>query len=322
MKIVVLDAATLCFPREAWAEVESLGELAWFENTPHAATEEIVERCRGAAVVLSNKVPLPRAVLEALPDLRLISVLATGYNIVDLAAARERGVTVCNVSGYSTDGVAQHTVAMILHACSYLGRYPDAVREGAWVRSKLFFHLPWTPRELSELTIGIVGFGVIGRRVGELLAPFGPRILASQRTPRHPPDWPGFAFASVEQILAEADVVTLHCPQTAETTGLINAASLGTMKRDAWLINTGRGGLVDEAALAAALAAGQIAGAWLDVVAVEPMTADNPLRTAPNCYLTPHVAWATEPARRRLLAGTIGNIRGFLAGSPQNVVGS
>jgi glycerate dehydrogenase len=320
MKIVVLDAATLCFPEEEWAPLRALGTLAWYERTPHHDRALIRERCAGAEVVLTNKVPLDAGLLAELPALRLISVLATGYDIIDVAAARARGITVCNVRGYSTAGVAQHTVAMILHAASHLGYYPESVRAGDWVRGADFFYLPEVPRELSELTIGIIGFGTIGRRVGALLAPFGPRILASQRTPREPPAWPDFAFAEVGKIFAEADIVTLHCPQTPETTRMANARTLAGMKRGAWLINTARGGLVDESALAESLARGHLGGAWLDVVDGEPMRADNPLRLAPRCFITPHIAWATEPARRRLFAETLENLRAFAAGNPRHVV--
>jgi glycerate dehydrogenase len=300
--------------------LEEIGELVWHERTPQSDLALIKERCTDAEIILSNKVPLPREVMESLPKLKLISVLATGYNIVDLEAAKEHGITVCNVSGYSTAMVAQHTVAMILNACSHLDFYPDVVQRGEWGDSPDFFYLPKVPRELSELTIGIIGFGTIGRKVGELLAPFGPRILASQRTPRDAPNWKGFAFASVEEILAESDIVSLHCPQTPETTGLINRESLAQMKSDAWLINTSRGGLIDEAALASALEEGHLSGAWVDVVSSEPMPSANPLRSAPRCFITPHIAWASEPARRRLFDETVENLNAFLKGAPRNVV--
>lgn len=320
MKIVVLDGATLSFPREDWKAIDALGELAWYERTPPGDTALIIERLAGAGIVLSNKVPLPAEVLEASPTLKLISVLATGYNMVDLAAASARGITVCNVSGYSTDAVAQHTVAMILHATNHLGFYPGSVRSGDWIRSEDFYCLPKVPKELSELTVGIIGFGAIGRKVGSLLAPFGPRIIASQRTPRDAPDWKDFAFGRVEEILKAADIVTLHCPQTPATTRMMNAESLSTMKDGAWLINTARGGLIDETALSASLGSGKLAGAWLDVATVEPMALDNPLRTVPNCYFTPHIAWASEPSRRRLLDESVENLKAFIDGNPRNVV--
>lgn len=320
MRIVVLDAASLCFPRNDWAELDAMGEVVWFDQTPHDDLSLIAQRCKGAQVILSNKVPLSREVFALLPELKLISVLATGYNIVDIAAAEEAGVTVCNVRGYSTNGVAQQTVAMILHACHHLDHYAESVRAGDWIGCPDFFYLPRTPRELSELTIGIIGFGTIGQRVGSLLAAFGARMIASQRNSQPMPPWDRFAFASIPDILAQADIVSLHCPQTPETTGMINEASLALMKRGAWLVNTARGGLIDETALAATLTAGHLAGAWLDVVSMEPMRADNPLRTIPNCFITPHIAWASESSRRRLLRETVDNLRAFNEGSPRNVV--
>lgn len=310
----------MSFPKENWAAMEALGELVWYDRTPHEDTQLITDRLDGADVALSNKVPITSEVLAASNHLKLISVLATGYNIVDVADASARGITVCNVSGYSTDAVAQHTLAMILHATNHLGFYPESVHQGDWIQSKDFFYMPRVPKELSELTIGIVGFGTIGRSVGRHLASFGSTILASQRTPRNAPDWPGFSFASIEQILAESDIVTLHCPQTPDTTQMINTESLAGMKAGAWLMNTARGGLIDDEALAASLKSGHLSGAWLDVATVEPMSENNPLRGVSNCYFTPHIAWASEPARRKLLDESIQNIKAFIEGSPRNVI--
>ncbi len=319
MKLVVLDGETLALERDEWSALAGLGEVVWFEHTPHEPTT-IVEHCAGADVVLTNKVPFSRDVLRQLPDLKLISILATGFNIIDLNAAADQGITVCNVPAYSTDAVAQHTLALILHATNHVALHAESVRAGDWIGRRQFWYYKAVPVELCELTIGLIGFGSIGRRVGEILQPLGPRILAHQRTPRDAPDWPRFAFASQEEILRQADIVSLHCPLTPETKQMIDGEAIARMRPGARLVNTARGGLVDEEALAENLRSGHLGGAWLDVVEEEPMQADNPLRTAPRCFITPHIAWASLRARRRLLQETIDNIAAFQKGSPRNAV--
>lgn len=318
MRLVVLDAETLRFGDDAWEAVNKLGELEL-----HGATftpEETVARCAGATVAMTNKVPFTRETIEALPDLKCISTLATGYNIIDLAAARERGIVVCNVPAYSTDSVAQHVLAMALHWTNGVAVHADSVRAGDWIRSKHFSYMLQPIREFGDLTIGIVGFGDIGRRFGEIAHLLGGTVLASMRRPRNAPAWERFAFAPTEEIFARADIVSLHCPLTPENARMVNAKLLRTMKPDALLINTARGGLVDEEALAEALEAEIIGGAALDVVDGEPMSPDNPLRRAKNCWINPHIAWASARARHRLIAETAGNIAAFLRGKPRNVV--
>lgn len=261
----------------------------------------VLEHAAGAEVLLSNKVPLRAEVLAELPDLKLISVLATGYNNVDLDVARERGIRVCNVPAYSAASVAQHTVALILELCHQCGAHNASVQAGDWMRSRQFCYWKQAPLELTGLTVGLMGFGDIGRRTGVILHAMGARIQACVRTPRDAPDWAGFEWVDAATLFATSDIVSLHCPETVENHKFVNADLLGTMKESAFVINTARGGLVDEAALASALKEGQLAGAGLDVVAVEPMRENNLLLGAPNCIITPHLAWASEPSRRRMI---------------------
>lgn len=318
MRIVVLDAETLFFQESDWQPLREIGELTLHDSTFGA--EATIERCRGATVAVSNKVPFTREVFAALPDLKCISILATGYNIVDLAAAREHGVVVCNVPAYSTESVAQHALALLLHVTNSVALHDDSVRAGDWTGQRQFAYMLRPVVELADLTVGIVGFGTIGRRFAEILHGMGASILASMRTPRNAPDWERFAFASTEEIFARADVISLHCPLTSENTGFVDRALLRTTKPGAILLNTARGGLINEPDLAAALEAGELGGAGLDVISAEPMPEGHPLHRAPNCWITPHIAWASERARRRLLRETEANIRAFQAGAPRNVV--
>lgn len=319
MKITVLDAETLRFPEDAWSALAAEGELVLHDCTP-ADEAIIVERCAGADIVLTNKVPLSRAVLKQLSALQMVGALATGYNIIDTVAAKERGIVVCNVPAYSTGSVAQHTLALILELTNHVAAHNASVYKGDWVKSQHFSY--WTSElvELSECVVGIVGFGEIGRQVGAVLQLLGATVIAHTRTPRNPPDWPGFEFVERDALFERSDIVTLHCPLTSENTGFVNAALLSRMKRNALLINTARGALVNEADLAQALNSGIIGGAGIDVVSIEPMRIDNPLLDARRCVITPHIAWAGPKARRSLLEITVQNVRSFKAGSPQNQV--
>lgn len=316
MKIVVLDGHTLNPGDLSWDELRALGECEIHPRTP---PELVAARAAGAEVVLTNKVALDAATLAALPELRYIGVLATGYNVVDAAAARARGVTVTNVPGYSTKSVAQLTFALLLELTHHAGHHAATVRAGRWAASADFCYWDFPLRELDGLTFGVVGFGAIGREVAGIAAAFGMRVLAhSRRRPEPLP--PGVEFVALDDLFARADVVSLHCPLTPETRHLVNAERLARMKPGAFLLNTGRGPLVDEAALAAALNGGRLAGAGLDVLSAEPPPADHPLLTARNCLITPHLAWASGAARRRLLREVAANLRAFLSGSPRNVV--
>jgi len=280
----------------------------------------VVARARDADVVLTNKTHLSREAIESLPALRCIGVLATGYNIVDVDAARDRGIPVCNVPEYSTPGVAQAVFALVLELTNRAGHYAEGVRAGRWSASADFSYWDSPLVELSGLVLGIVGYGRIGRKVAAIGRAFGMRVIAARRSPAAAGDDPDVRMADLETVLRESDVVTLHCPLTPETRGLIDARRLATMKPTAYLINTARGPLVVEADLAAALDAGRLAGAGLDVLSVEPPPAGNPLLAARNCIVTPHQAWATPAARRRLIAVTADNLRAFAAGRPRNVV--
>ena len=315
-RIVVLDGHTLNPGDLSWAGLEALGDCTFHDRT---LPRSVVERCRDAEVVFTNKVALGRAELEQLPRLRYIGVLATGYNIVDVAAAQEHGIVVTNVPTYSTRSVAQMTFAHLLELTQHVGHHGQTTRDGKWTQSEDFHYSDFPLIELDGLTLGVVGFGRIGRAVAEIAQAFGMRILAhNPSTPSGVPD--GVTMVDMETLFRESDVVSLHCPLTARNKGLVNAARLSLMKSTAFLINTSRGGLVDEAALAAALNDGRIAGAGLDVLSSEPPLADNPLLTARNCHITPHQAWATKAARERLLATAVDNLRAFLAGDSKNVV--
>ena len=315
MKIVVLDGYTMNPGDLSWKGIEGLGECTVYDRTP---PEKVVERAAGAEVVLTNKVVLDGAVMVRLPALKYIGVLATGYNIIDTAAARERGIVVTNVPAYATRSVAQLVFALVLELAHHVGDHSRGVHEGRWTRSPDFAYWDWTLVELEGLVMGIVGFGQTGRAVADLARAFGMRVLVHTRTPKPPQE--SVRFVDFESLLRESDVVSLHCPLTPETEGLVNAKRLALMKPTALLINTSRGPVVNERDLAEALSAGRIAGAGLDVLSTEPPKADNPLLAAKNCILTPHIAWATRAARERLMRTVVANVRAFLAGRPQNIV--
>jgi glycerate dehydrogenase len=317
MRIVVLDGHTLAADGNSWAALEAFGAVEVHErSTP----DQVLARARGAAVLITNKARIPAAVIDQAPDLRLIAVTATGHDCVDVAAARRRAIPVSNVPEYGTDSVAQFTVALLLELCHRAGLHADAVRAGEWATA-LDFCFWRTPQvELAGKTIGVVGFGRIGRRVGEVAHALGMAVLAHGRSRPAPPDYRPFAWADRDELFARADVISLHCPLTAETAGLVNQERLRLVKPSAFLLNTARGGLVVEEDLAEALNAGRLAGAAVDVVSREPIRPDNPLLGARNCLITPHIAWATREARRRLLEATVANVANFLAGRPTNVV--
>jgi glycerate dehydrogenase len=317
MKIVVVDGHTLNPGDLSWDDFRAMGDCAVYERTDPA---DVARRCAGASIVLTNKVVFDRAVIASLPDLRYIGVMATGYNVVDVAAARNRGIVVTNVPAYGTDSVAQLVFALLLELCQNVGHHAQTVREGRWSASKDFCYWDRPLIELAGLTMGIVGYGRIGQAVGRLARAFGMPVLAYD--PNRNLIAPDAAtYAELDTLLARSDVVTLHCPLTPEVANLINAERLARMKPTAFLINTSRGGLVNERDLAEALNAGRLAGAGVDVLSTESARPDNPLLAARNCLITPHIAWATQAARRRLMATLVGNVSAFLAGRPCNVVG-
>lgn len=318
MKIVVLDGYCLNPGDLSWDGLRRFGEVEVFERTP---AEKVVERSAGAGIVLTNKTPLPADALQQLPDLRYIGVLATGYNVVDVAAAGKQGISVANIPTYGTASVAQFVFALLLELCHNVRLHADAVRAGEWSRNADWSFWQSPLMELAGKTMGIIGFGRIGRHTGRIADAMGMRVIAHDTYQGDPPTYEGFRWAAVEQVLRESDVVSLHAPLFPETQGMINARSLAWMKASAFLINTSRGPLVVDQDLADALNAGRLAGAGLDVLSVEPPAGTNPLLTARNCLVTPHIAWATKEARSRLMDAAVQNVAAFLGGKPQNLVG-
>jgi glycerate dehydrogenase len=311
-QIVVLDGHTLNPGDLDWSPLERCGSLRVYDRT---SPSQVLERAASADILLTNKTPLTAAMIAELPQLRYIGVLATGYNVVDVTAAKLRGIPVTNVPGYSTASVAQHVWALILELANQVAAHATAVRAGAWAACPDFsFTLNPLP-ELAGKTLGIIGYGEIGQAVAKIGAAFGMEIITSTRTPR-----PGVRCVSVSELAAQSDIISLHCPLTESTSGMVNQDFLRQMKSSALLINTGRGPLIVEYDLAEALNAGTIAGAGLDVLSTEPPDAENPLLTAKNCRITPHLAWASVAARTRLLNQVATNLQAFLSGSPIHVV--
>ena len=318
MKIVVLDGRAENPGDLSWDAFHALGELTVYEAAP-CSDAETVQRIGDAEIVITNKTPLGRAVLEACPSIRYIGLLSTGTNVCDCAFAARRGIPVCNVPAYSTAAVAQHTVALLLEITNAVGLHSSGVHAGKWVRSEDFCYWDQPVTELAGRTIGILGFGSIGKAVGRIAKALGMTVLAAGSRPTAE----GCAIAeyvSPEELFARADVISLNCPLLPETEHIINAASIAKMRDGVILLNTGRGALVDERALRDALDSGKVAAAGVDVLSEEPMAADNPLLGAPNCYITPHIAWAAQSCRERVMEVSAENLRGFLTGRPQNVV--
>ncbi len=313
-RTVILDGYTANPGDLNWQALETCTQLTVYERT---APAQVLERAAGAQALLTNKVVLNADTIAKLPDLRYIGVLATGYNVVDLKTASERGIVVTNVPAYSTESVAQATFALILELANRVALHDQDVHKGDWVNSEDFCFTRSSLMELQGQKLGIIGLGTIGSAVARIAQAFGMEVLAASRSPKVVP---GITFTNLDTVLTTADVLTLHCPLTPDTNHLINAQTLGKMKSSAFLINTSRGPLIDEAALAEALQTGTIAGAGLDVLSTEPPAADNPLLTAPNCVITPHIAWATKAARQRLIQTASDNLRSFLDGTPVNQV--
>ena len=315
MKSVVLDGYTTNPGDCSWDSIGKHGSLQVFDRT---ATDEIQQRAAGAEVVLTNKTQLTAEILAGLPDLKLISVLATGVNVVDLDAARAQGITVCNVPGYSTPNVAQAVFALLLELTNQTALHAAEVRAGHWSSCPDFCFWRGELVELDGRTLGLIGYGAIGRAVAAVGRALGMNVLAVRR--RKGLDHGDTTFTDISTIFRESDVISLHCPLTPETEKLVDASRLAVMKPTAYLINTARGGVVHEHDLAEALNSEQIAGAGLDVLSVEPPPVTNPLLTAKNCLITPHIAWASRAARQRLIEATSENIQSFLNEIPQNVV--
>lgn len=319
MKIVILDGYSLNPGDLDWSVFSDIGETAVYDRTPVDDQEEIIRRIGGSEIVLTNKTPVTRAVLERCPAVRYVGLLSTGYNVVDVEAARERGVPVCNVPGYGTASVAQLTIALLLEIYHRAGHHNQAVHAGRWSESADYCFWDGTLIEAAGKTMGIVGFGSIGQAVGRIAGALGMTVIASGPHPWAEGERPA-PYVPLEELLGRSDVVSLHCTLFPETRGLINRETIAKMKDGAVLLNTGRGPLLVEQDVADALNSGKLYAAGVDVAETEPIPADSPLLTAKNCVITPHIAWAPLEARRRLMDIAAGNLRSFLAGKPVNAV--
>lgn len=316
MKIVILDGYSVNPGDLSWDTLKDLGELKVYDRT---AADEVTERAADADALFTNKVVIDERVMASLPKLKYIGVLATGYNVVDVKAASNRGITVTNVPAYSTDSVVQMTLAHILNLTNQVAYYAEQNRNGRWSRAEDFCYWDEPVNELAGRTLGVVGLGNIGSKVAKVAADLGMDVFAytSRNSASLPP---GIQKATFMGLLGISDILTLHCPLTDKTYNMINRETISYMKRGALLINTGRGPLVDENAVAEALESGQLGGYGADVMVEEPPRADNPLFTAPNAYITPHIAWASTSARKRLVSIAVANLKAFADGSPVNVI--
>ena len=315
LKIVILDGGTTNPGDVSWAPLEAIGHVTAYDNTP---AELVIERAKEADAVIMNRIVMSRDVMDALPKLRFIGALATGFNTIDVAAAREKGITVCNVPFYCVETVAQQAFALLLELCNHTAAISSQTPAGGWNDG---IRMSYTTHALFELygkTLGIFGFGNIGRTVARLGLALGMKVLVNSRTKKELPE--GCTWVDFETLFRESDVVSLHCPLNDATRGIVSREVLATMKPTALLINTARGAVLDEAALADALNHDRLAGAGLDVMIDEPPKADNPLLSAKNCIITPHIAWASRDARLRLIRIVADNLQAFLDGHPQNVV--
>lgn len=313
MKIVILDGAALNPGDLDWKGLAQFGDYTVYPRTD--TVREAIARIGSGEIVLTNKTPITREILDACPHIRYIGVLATGYNVIDCQAAREKGIPVTNVPSYGTNAVAQFTMALLLEICHKVGLHDAAVHEGQWERSPVFSFWLTPQSELAGKTMGIIGLGRIGTAVAKLANAFGMRVIAYSRTKKE-----GIDCVDLDTLLEQSDVISLHCPQFPETERLIRKETLDKMKDGAILLNTSRGGLLDEADVAEALESGKLRGAAVDVVSQEPILGTNPLLRAPNCIITPHMAWAPVESRLRLMDCVVENLHCFLSGTPQNVV--
>ena len=319
MKIVVLDGAVENPGDLSWEELGKLGELTVYERTSMTDEAEIARRIGGASVVITNKTPITRGVLERCPSVRYISVLATGYNVIDCAAAREKGIPVSNVPAYGTDVVGQFAIALLLEICHHIGAHSEAVRQGRWEHSTDWCFWDYPLMELAGKTMGIIGFGRIGQKTGTIAKALGMEVLAY--SPHESESGRAIAqYTDLDTLLAKSDVISLHCPLFPETWELINRETIAKMKDGVIILNNSRGPLIAEQDLADALNSGKVYAAGLDVVGEEPIRGDNPLLRAKNCIITPHISWASRESRQRILDCTVKNVKAFQAGAPIHVV--
>lgn len=319
MKIVVLDGYTENPGDLSWGRLEELGEFIVYDRSSLTDEDEAIARIGEAEIVITNKTPITKRVLDSCPSIRYIGVLATGYNVVDYVYAAKKGIPVTNVPGYGTDTVAQFTFALLLEICHHVAHHSEAVHAGRWEQSPDFCFCDYPQIELAGKTMGIIGFGRIGQKVGTIAKAFGMKVLA--HSPHEYASGKAIGtYVNLDTLLAESDVISLHCPLFPETEGIINQATIAKMKDGVILLNNGRGPLVVEQDLADALNSGKIRAAAVDVVSAEPIKGDNPLLTAKNCFITPHIAWATKEARQRIMDCAVNNVKAFLSGAPENVV--
>lgn len=316
MKIVILDGHTENPGDLSWGGFEALGDLTVYDRTPK---EKIAERIGDAGAVITNKTPITRETIAACPGIQYIGVLATGYNVVDTEAARERGIPVCNIPTYGTTAVAQMTMALLLEICHHVGEHSQSVYAGEWTASEDFCYWKHPLIELAGKTLGIIGFGRIGQAAGKLAKAFGMEVLAYDEHESDEGRLVG-TYVPLDELLARSDVISLHCPLFPATQGIVHKGNIAKMKDGAILLNTSRGPLVVEEDLADALNAGKVYAAGLDVVSSEPIKADNPLLRAKNCFITPHISWAPKESRQRLMDIAVDNLRAFVQGAPTNVV--
>lgn len=319
MKIVVLDGYTENPGDLSWDALAQYGQLTVYDRTSYAEAPIIAQRIGDAEIVVTNKTPISRATLDACPGIRLIAVLATGYNVVDTAAAKEKDIPVVNVPTYGTASVSQFSIALLLEICHHIGHHNQSVHEGSWANNVDWCYWDYPLIELEGKTMGIIGFGRIGQAEGRVAKALGMKVIAYNHRPKE--SGKDIAeYVTLEELFAQADVISLHCPLTAENTGMINKDTIAKMKDGVILINNARGQLIVEQDVADALNSGKIAAAGLDVVYTEPIKADNPLLTAKNCIITPHISWAPKESRQRIMDITAANIKAFLDGAPVNVV--
>lgn len=315
MKIVVLDGYTENPGDLSWDSLGALGDLTVYDRTPK---ELIVERIGDAEAVYVNKVPIDRDVMEKCPSLRFIGVLATGYNVIDVEAAKEKGIVVSNIPTYGTQSVAQYAIALLLELCHHVGEHSECVKAGEWTKNEDWCFWKHPLIELAGKKMGIIGFGRIGQMTGKLASALGMEVLAYDSYPSA--DIEGCRYVSLDEVIENSDVISLHCPLFPATKEIINKNTISRMKTGVMIINTSRGPLICEEDLADALKSGKVAGAAVDVVSVEPIREDNPLLTAPNIIITPHIAWAPKESRQRLMDVAVDNLRAYLKGEPSNVV--
>ena len=317
MKIVVLDGHTLNPGDLTWERLEKLGELTVYDRT---AEDEILQRIGDAEIIYTNKTPLTRDTFEKAPQIKYVGVLATGYNVVDVEVAKEKGIPVTNIPTYGTTAVAQMTFALLLEMCHHVWVHSEEVKKGAWTNASDFCFWNYPLIELGGKTMGLIGYGRIGQAVGAIAQAFGMNVLAYDEYPNKALENAAMQYAALDELLAASDIVSLHCPLFESTKGIINKDSIARMKEGVMIINTSRGPLIAEEDLAEALNSGKVAGAAVDVLSVEPATMDNPLMTAKNCIITPHIAWAPKESRERLMNIAVDNLEQYLAGHSVNVV--